>query len=100
EMVSGFEASYSTPEIKIAVPEREKFALVEKFIASSDFSDASVSLIDGIRVDYPDSWGLLRASNTTPALSLRFEASSEEELEKVQSIFRTQLQAIDNSLSF
>lgn len=100
EIVAGFEASLSTPEIKIDVPEQEKFALVEKFANSGDFGDASVSKLDGIRVDLPDSWGLLRASTTTPALSLRFEATSKQELEDIQEIFRKRLQKIDSRLTF
>ncbi len=100
EIVSGFETSYSTPEIKIDVPEQQKFALVEKFAEAVDFGEASVSRIDGIRVDFPDSWGLLRASNTSPALTLRFEASSAQELENVQATFRKRLQDVESTLTF
>ena len=100
EMVSSFEASYSTPEIKVEVTDREKFNLVETFADTDAFADASISRVDGIRVEYPDAWGLLRASNTTPALTLRFEAATEAELDKIQAAFRTRLQQINSRLTF
>ena len=56
--------------------------------------DGEVTSIDGIRVDFANSWGLIRASNTTPVLVLRFEADSEDELIRVQDLFRSQLLSI------
>ena len=47
--------------------------------------------LDGVRVDYPKGWGLVRASNTTPVLVLRFEAETQAELERIQELFRAQM---------
>ena len=52
-----------------------------------------------MRVDYPKGWGLVRASNTTPVLVLRFEADSEAELERIKDVFRNQLKAVDPALT-
>jgi phosphomannomutase/phosphoglucomutase len=61
-----------------------------------------LSTIDGLRVDFPDGWGLVRASNTTPVLVLRFEGSDEAALERIQALFRSQLQPVlgDTPLGF
>jgi phosphomannomutase/phosphoglucomutase len=59
-----------------------------------DFSPGKVNNLDGIRVDYNDGWGLLRASNTAPALVARFEAHDADALERIQQQFRGQLAAV------
>ena len=69
----------------------EKFALIDRLISEGQFEDGIVTTLDGIRVDYPDGWGLVRASNTTPVLVLRFEAETEEELTRIKEVFRAQL---------
>ena len=69
----------STPEIKIEAPRGEQYAFVERVQASAaKFEGARLSTIDGVRADWPDGWGLVRASNTTPVLVLRFDADSRE----------------------
>ncbi|MCL4126770.1 UNVERIFIED_CONTAM: hypothetical protein GTU68_013406 [Idotea baltica] len=100
EMVASFEPRYSTPEIKIDIADEEKFAVMDKLVAEHSFEEGKISTIDGLRVDLPEGWGLVRASNTSAALTLRFEAESEEALENIQSIFREQLKSIDNNLTF
>ncbi|HEB27994.1 MAG TPA: phosphomannomutase/phosphoglucomutase [Porticoccus sp.] len=100
EIVSSFETLYATTEIKIDVTDEEKFVIVESLVSNHAFQDGKVSTIDGLRVDFPKAWGLIRASNTSPALTLRFEAESEEALEKIQSLFRQQLRSIDTNLTF
>jgi phosphomannomutase/phosphoglucomutase len=100
EMVASFEPRYSTPEIKIGIADEEKFAVMDKLVAEHSFVEGKISTIDGLRVDLPQGWGLVRASNTSAALTLRFEAESEEALENIQSIFRQQLKSIDNNLTF
>jgi phosphomannomutase/phosphoglucomutase len=60
----------------------------------SPFASARLSTIDGLRADFPDGWGLLRASNTTPVLVLRFEADDEASLERIKTLFRDQLQPL------
>ena len=77
--------------------EANKFASVDE-LRRYDFPGGAVSQIDGIRVDYDDGWGLVRASNTTPVLVLRFEASSESALARIRNEFQTRLHSIDASL--
>ncbi|MDX2350346.1 MAG: phosphomannomutase/phosphoglucomutase, partial [Porticoccus sp.] len=100
EIVSSFETLHATTEIKIDVGDEEKFVIVDSLISNHAFQEGKVSTIDGLRVDFPKAWGLIRASNTSPALTLRFEAESEEALEKIQSLFRQQLRSIDTNLTF
>lgn len=63
------------------------------------FEGARISLIDGVRADWPDGWGLVRASNTTPVLVLRFEANDEAALSRIQAAFRMQLLALKPDLN-
>lgn len=93
-----FPVSLSTPEITVHVPDDEKFALIDRLSTEGQFGDGKISKIDGVRVDYPAGWGLVRASNTTPNLVLRFEANTEEELERMKTLFREQLLAMDSSI--
>ena len=65
-----------------------------------DFSDGTITDIDGIRVDFEDGWGLVRASNTSPVLSLRFEADGQTALDRIQERFAAALAAIDPKLKF
>lgn len=94
EVFADFPEDVSTPELNVAVTEDSKFSLVEKLSSEGDFGDGSISTIDGVRVDYPDGWGLCRASNTTPVLVLRFEAESGDALERIKTVFREQLQKV------
>ena len=84
----------STPEINIAVSDSEKFQIVENFMRKADFINATIIDIDGIRVEFENGWGLLRASNTTPALVLRFEAQTEKVLKEIKEIFKQNLKKI------
>lgn len=82
----------STPEIRIEVPEERKFALVER--ALEHFRrDHEVVDVDGVRVSFEDGWGLLRASNTQPALVARYEADDEAGLARIRSAFEDWLRA-------
>ncbi|PSL13832.1 phosphomannomutase [Marinobacterium halophilum] len=87
----------STPEINIEVREDNKFVLVDA-LQQAKFPGGNVSHIDGVRVDYADGWGLMRASNTTPVLVLRFEAESRTALNRIKTEFQTRLSAIDAAL--
>ncbi len=100
DIMASFESRFSTPEIRISVSEESKFGIVDKLLENSVFQDGKVSTIDGLRVDFPKAWGLVRASNTSPTLTLRFEAESSDALEKIQSLFRQQLRSIDSNLTF
>jgi len=100
ELFAQFPSTYATPELKVNTTERKKFDIIEKLAANADFSDGTITDIDGVRVDYEDGWGLIRASNTSPVLSLRFEADSEEALNRIQDRFAKELSAIDPDLRF
>jgi phosphomannomutase/phosphoglucomutase len=88
----------STPELKIPMHEGEHYRFIEKFVRNATFEGARLTTIDGVRADWPDGWGLVRASNTTPVLVLRFDADTPEALARVQGVFRKQLLAMDASL--
>ncbi|HUH36442.1 MAG TPA: phosphomannomutase/phosphoglucomutase [Spongiibacteraceae bacterium] len=98
--LAAFPSSVSTPELKVAASEEAKFAIVDRLIADHPFQDGKVTTLDGLRADYSDGWGLVRASNTTPALVLRFEADTEEALARIQSQFKAALSAVDPALEF
>ena len=95
-----FPTTCVTPEIKVATSESAKFEIVDRLAAAADFGDAAVTTIDGIRVDYPDGFGLVRASNTSPVLSLRFEADTPAALARIRGRFQAELAAIDTALRF
>ena len=88
----------STPEINIPSTDEEKFQIVEKFKNNSDFQNANIIDIDGIRVEFKEGWGLLRASNTSPVLVLRFEAETEIDLINIKNIFFNNLKIIKNDI--
>jgi len=90
--------SINTPELRIEFTEGEHYQFMEKLIATANFGDAKVSTIDGIRVDYDDGFGLVRPSNTTPILVLRFEADTESALKRIQTEFATVIKSIDSSI--
>ena len=88
----------STPELKVSMAEGEHYRFIEKFRQKASFGDATLTTIDGVRADWPDGWGLVRASNTTPSLVLRFDADNEAALTRIKTLFREQLLATDPSL--
>lgn len=94
EVFASFPDSVNTPELNISMAEGEKFAFIEKLAAKADFKDGKVTNIDGMRVDFSDGWGLVRASNTTPSLVVRFEADDEPGLSRIQSEFKTLMKEI------
>ncbi len=84
--------SLSTPELNIAMNEGEPFELVRRLREDGEFGEATdIITIDGIRVEYPDGFGLARASNTTPVVVLRFEANDAAALKRIKHAFRTEL---------
>ncbi len=90
--------SVNTPEIKIPIFEEHKFSFMQIFTEQARFPNAQLIAIDGIRVEYPYGWGLLRASNTTPCLVARFEAQDDVSLSQIQADFKAQLYEIDKNL--
>ncbi len=78
--------SFSTPELNVPCAEGEPHGLVDKLVATVNFpAPAQVNTIDGLRVDWPDGFGLIRASNTTPVLVLRFEGHTEAALHRIEA---------------
>ena len=99
EVLAELPDSVSTPEIKLPLDGHDAHALVAQLVAAaqqedSPFAGARLLTIDGLRADFPDGWGLVRASNTTPVLVLRFEADTSAALERIKDLFRSQLQAL------
>lgn len=99
DIFAGFPQLYATPEIKITVRDQDKFKLIHTLATQGDFANGAVTTIDGLRVDYTKGWGLVRASNTSPALTLRFEAESPDALTKIQQIFKRELTKVDANLT-
>ena len=95
-----FPLTFTTPELKIVSTESKKFEIMDKLEAQADWDGGALTTIDGIRVDFDDGWGLIRSSNTSPVLTLRFEADDPAALERIQDLFTKQLAAIDSDLSF
>ncbi|WP_038203347.1 phosphomannomutase/phosphoglucomutase [Xenophilus azovorans] len=94
-VLNALPTSFSTPEINVKCAEGEPHALVEQMQKLAKFdAPAKVSTIDGIRVDWPDGFGLIRASNTTPVLVLRFEGHSQAALERIEATMTALLKSV------
>jgi phosphomannomutase/phosphomannomutase/phosphoglucomutase len=91
--------SHSTPEIDWHFAEGEHFAFMQRILQQAHFPDAQVFTLDGLRVDFADGWGLIRPSNTTPMLVVRFDAQSPEALARITERFRTLIQQVDASIT-
>lgn len=91
--------SVNTPELKLPLSDDQKVKFMQKLLANSCFEGGKINTIDGLRVDFADGWGLVRMSNTTPYLVLRFEADDQASLERIQNRFREQMLAIDKELA-
>lgn len=94
EVLAELPDGVTTPEIKVDVVDGTPHAIVERFVDGAEFEGARLSTIDGLRADWDDGWGLVRASNTTPILVLRFEADNTAALERIKTEFRTRLQGL------
>jgi phosphomannomutase/phosphoglucomutase len=90
--------SVNTPELQIMFEEGEHYKFMDKFKQEANFDDADIVTIDGMRVNFPQGWGLIRPSNTTPCLVLRFEASTQAGLDEIQTRFRKEILKQDASL--
>lgn len=100
EVFADFPDSVNTPELNIDLPEGENFTFIKKLLETADFADGKITDLDGMRVDFPVGWGLVRASNTTPSLVIRFEADSKEKLSMIQDQFKKQMTQIKPDLAF
>ena len=94
---AGIPEGTSTPELKI--PMEDPHAFIERFVAEGDFEGARSTTIDGLRADWKDGWGLVRASNTTPILVLRFEANDTDALARIQQAFAERLQRLSPEIA-
>ena len=91
ELVTELPKFHSTPELILPIPDDVKFQAVQRLIEESQFADGVITTLDGIRVDYADGWGLVRASNTGPNLTLRFEGDTEGAQRRVIGVFERAL---------
>ena len=93
--------SFSTPELNVNCAEGEPHGLVTQLVAKADFAaPALLNTIDGLRVDWPDGFGLVRASNTTPVLVLRFEGHTPEALERIEAAMLALLRSVKPDAQF
>lgn len=90
--------AFSTPELKVEMKEGEPHPFVEEFKKEARFENAEINDIDGVRADFPDGFGLVRASNTTPVLVVRFEGNDKDALARIQQEFRDAMLAVNPAL--
>lgn len=88
DIFADFPDSFNTPELTIELKEGENVKFIEHLFENAHFTDGTITNIDGLRVDFYNGWGLVRASNTTPSLVLRFEADTADALSSIQDQFR------------
>lgn len=99
DLFASLPESCNTPELQVKMEEGEHHAFIRRFVAEVKFDDGKINTIDGMRVDFDDGWGLVRASNTTPCLVIRFEADSDDALKRIQGVFRSAMLGVDASLN-
>lgn len=105
-ILNALPTSFSTPELKVQMKEGENHAFIEKFKdavthtvhIAAHFEGAEINMIDGLRADFDDGFGLVRASNTTPILIVRFDAETEVALERIKTLFRRQMLELNPDL--
>ena len=94
EVFSQIPDTVNTPELRLEMNEGEHHQLIFELVTQGKFEGGRTCEIDGIRVDFDDGFGLARASNTTPTVILRFEADTQEGLERIQACYREQILAL------
>ena len=99
EIFSELPDSICTAEMYVPLASGESLAFIEKLFEQAQFNDAYISDTDGMRVEFTDGWGLIRASNTPPSLVLRFEADDQDALRRIQSQFKSLMLKIKSDLS-
>lgn len=98
EIFGALPNSFNTPELKLPMEESAKPAFMKRLIEAASFSDAKRITIDGLRLEYPDGWALIRPSNTSPYLILRFEGDTRDGLDRIQREIKTVLLGLDSTL--
>ena len=99
ELLEEYPQSKSTPEIIVDTGEEQKFEILEALADQAQFGAGKITTLDGIRVDYPDGWGLIRPSNTISAITMRFEADNDEAMQRIQSVFREQIGLVNPAVA-
>lgn len=98
DIFADFPTSINTPELKLPMAEDKKIDFMNRLLIEGKFGEVERITIDGLRVDFGYGWGLIRLSNTSPYLILRFEAETESQLEEIKNVFRRELLKLDNAL--
>ena len=98
EILNDLPLSVTTPEINIPFSGNNHFTFMEIFAKLTKFDDASVIDIDGLKIIYPYGWALIRCSNTSSNLVLRFEADNKNNLNRIQNVIKKNMLAIDGSI--
>ena len=93
DIIHKFPISSSTPELNITVTDKTKFTIVEKFTNECSLDGKKIT-IDGLRINFNNGWGLIRASNTTPKLVMRFEGNSLKDMNEIKDLFLSELTRI------
>ena len=99
EVFAKLPGGVATPELHLEMPKKQLKTFMQALVNAASFEEgAELSTVDGLRVDFSDGWGLVRASDTASRVVLRFEADGPAALERIQASFRQQLLALDNEL--
>ena len=98
EIFSELPQNLSTPEINISVSDENKFQIISKLIKILGEENGEISSLDGIRIDKDSCWGLIRASNTSPNLVLRFEGNTPQDLDQIKNVFKKAISKVDNTI--
>lgn len=99
ELFDTLPEAFSTPEIDLPFEEGEHYAFFNRFSEKVTFEEGNVSYLDGIRVDFEDGWGLIRPSNTSSVIVLRFEGNTPEALARIKRLFHTKILSVSPTLS-
>jgi len=98
QILASLPKAESTPALEVEMKEGEAQSFVEAFAESIEFEDAEINTIDGVRADFKDGFGLVRASNTAPVLVARFEGKDKKALTRIQALFRDAMLEVNPAL--
>jgi phosphomannomutase/phosphoglucomutase len=98
EVFQSLPDAVSTPELRVDLLEGQQNVFMTRLLEKATIKGAVLTTIDGLRADFEDGWGLIRASNTTPSLILRFEANTEAALKRIKEEFRALMRKVDPSV--
>jgi phosphomannomutase/phosphoglucomutase len=99
ELLLDVPKTFSTPELRVETVEDKKFEIVRRATEALRQQGLRIIDVDGVRVTFPDGWGLIRASNTQPLLVLRFEAKTRERLDEIRKLIETTLEAVKREVN-